>query len=121
MHFRSEGKKPVRPEGEWLERLEHVLSGAAKRRMIADLPVGVLLSGGLDSSLLVALVAFAEQADAEVLLVAPNIEGLIVNRFARCIKYCDHSRNNVADVDDGTPRRAVALYVNPARGERRRY
>ena len=42
-----------------LERLTH----AVKRRMIADVPVGVLLSGGLDSSLLVALLAQEGQQD----------------------------------------------------------
>src|SRR3981189_2660557 len=35
---------------------------AAERPRIADLPVGVLLSGGLDSSLVVALLAEAGQA-----------------------------------------------------------
>ena len=43
-------------EGEWVERIHESLKTAVKRRNnIADVPVGVLLSGGLDSSLLVAL------------------------------------------------------------------
>ena len=36
---------------------------AVKRRLIADVPVGVLLSGGLDSSLIVGLLAEAGQRD----------------------------------------------------------
>jgi len=45
-------------EAEWRERIEHALMTAVKRRLdIADVPVGVLLSGGLDSSLLVGLLA----------------------------------------------------------------
>ncbi|NIP72249.1 MAG: N-acetylglutaminylglutamine amidotransferase [Gammaproteobacteria bacterium] len=47
-------------EGEWVEAVHGALGEAVRRRKtIADVPVGVLLSGGLDSSLLVALLAEA--------------------------------------------------------------
>jgi len=47
-----------RSESEWLELIHQSLREAVrKRNQIADVPVGVLLSGGLDSSLLVALLA----------------------------------------------------------------
>jgi asparagine synthase (glutamine-hydrolysing) len=42
---------------EWQERVTDALRRAVQRRMVADVPVGVLLSGGLDSSLVVALLA----------------------------------------------------------------
>lgn len=44
-------------EAEWRERVLDMLALAVERRRIADVPTGVLLSGGLDSSLLVALLA----------------------------------------------------------------
>ena len=48
----------VRTETEWTEAVHTALRLAVRRRLdIADVPVGVLLSGGLDSSLLVALLA----------------------------------------------------------------
>jgi asparagine synthase (glutamine-hydrolysing) len=59
-YWRLEATRPGRPltDGEWLEAIHGTLREAVKRRNeVADVPVGVLLSGGLDSSLLVALLA----------------------------------------------------------------
>ena len=47
---------------EWQDRLFDKLKLAVKRRMVADVPTGVLLSGGLDSSLIVGLLATSGQA-----------------------------------------------------------
>ncbi len=45
-------------EAEWTQAVHDALRSAVKKRNdVADVPVGVLLSGGLDSSLLVALLA----------------------------------------------------------------
>ncbi|WP_018654412.1 N-acetylglutaminylglutamine amidotransferase [Actinomadura flavalba] len=48
---------------DWAEALLDALRTAVDRRMVADVPVGVLLSGGLDSSFIVALLAEAGQRD----------------------------------------------------------
>ena len=44
-------------EQDWVEAVTEALTLAVERRLVADVPVGVLLSGGLDSSLVVALLA----------------------------------------------------------------
>ena len=65
-YWRFPATRPERPmsDGDWLEAIHDSLRMAVKKRNeIADVPVGVLLSGGLDSSLLVALLAEAGVAD----------------------------------------------------------
>ncbi len=42
---------------ELLDELQATLSSAVKRQLVADVPIGVLLSGGVDSSLVTALTA----------------------------------------------------------------
>lgn len=46
---------PIEDEGEALERLEQALAVAIKGQAVADVPVGAFLSGGIDSSSVVAL------------------------------------------------------------------
>jgi asparagine synthase (glutamine-hydrolysing) len=49
----------VLPEEEWLERVRQTVGAAVRRRLIADVPLGALLSGGIDSSIVVAEMARA--------------------------------------------------------------
>ncbi len=67
--------RPLQPrsEDEWVEAIHAALGKAVRRRLeIADVPVGVLLSGGLDSSLLVALLA--EQGVEDILTFSVGFE-----------------------------------------------
>ncbi|HEY2138206.1 MAG TPA: N-acetylglutaminylglutamine amidotransferase [Xanthobacteraceae bacterium] len=52
-------------EADWREAVLAAFKTAVERRRVADVPVGVLLSGGLDSSLVVALLAEAGHKDLE--------------------------------------------------------
>jgi asparagine synthase (glutamine-hydrolysing) len=47
---------PEQPEIYYLEKLDELLQQSIKYRLIADVPVGFYLSGGLDSSLIAALI-----------------------------------------------------------------
>ncbi len=60
VYWTLDATRPETPlsEAEWLAATREQLSESVKRRLqAADVPVGVLLSGGLDSSLLVGLLA----------------------------------------------------------------
>jgi asparagine synthase (glutamine-hydrolysing) len=55
--FQRDPAKASWSTGDWEAALMDALRIAVKRRMVADVPVGVLLSGGIDSSIVVALLA----------------------------------------------------------------
>jgi len=50
-------KIPKNPEEEWGEHLLDLLEKAVKRRLMSDVPIGVFLSGGIDSSSITAFAA----------------------------------------------------------------
>jgi len=50
---------------EWEEAVLEALRVAVERRMVSDVPVGVLLSGGIDSSIIVGLLAEMGQPDLQ--------------------------------------------------------
>jgi asparagine synthase (glutamine-hydrolysing) len=60
--FTRSPEDAARPAREWAEMVLDSLRTAVRRRMVADVPVGVLLSGGVDSSLIVGLLAEEGQA-----------------------------------------------------------
>jgi asparagine synthase (glutamine-hydrolysing) len=76
-YWELQAKRPAEPvaEEEWIERVHMSLRRAVESRgRVADVPVGVLLSGGLDSSLLVALLA--ESGMRDLLTFSIGFEGV---------------------------------------------
>lgn len=67
----------------WKERVLETLRKSVKRRLAADVPVGVLLSGGLDSSLLVGLLAELGQQEIRTFSIGfDSVNGEEGNEFA---------------------------------------
>ncbi len=63
-HLQATRPDEPKSEQEWIQLIHDALRKAVERRLsVADVPVGVLLSGGLDSSLLVGLLAEAGVKD----------------------------------------------------------
>jgi asparagine synthase (glutamine-hydrolysing) len=58
LHFDEE----QRSEAEWREQVQEALLDSVRRHLVADRPVGIFLSGGIDSSATVALARHVEHA-----------------------------------------------------------
>jgi asparagine synthase (glutamine-hydrolysing) len=57
-YWRAEAHpEPGVSDEEWLDRVRETVAAAVRQRLAADVPLGVLLSGGIDSSIVVALTA----------------------------------------------------------------
>jgi asparagine synthase (glutamine-hydrolysing) len=58
-YWSLEPRREELDDGEWLERVQETVGGAVRRRLVSDVPLGALLSGGIDSSIVVAEMAKA--------------------------------------------------------------
>jgi asparagine synthase (glutamine-hydrolysing) len=68
---------------EWRERLAAALSEAVRSQLVADVPLGVLLSGGLDSSAVTALAAMHSSAPLKTFTVSFAEGGWDESAYAR--------------------------------------
>jgi asparagine synthase (glutamine-hydrolysing) len=72
---------PQLAEQDYVEELRRLLRQSVARRLVADVPVGVFLSGGLDSSLTVALMA--EQRSQPIRTYTIGLQGDPANECAQ--------------------------------------
>ena len=63
LSFETDAEEARYELGDWVRLLGDALGLAVRRRLVADVPVGVLLSGGVDSSLVVGLLADNGQSE----------------------------------------------------------
>jgi asparagine synthase (glutamine-hydrolysing) len=72
-------------ETEWLERVRTTVAEAVRKRLVADVPLGALLSGGIDSSIVVALMAQASSRPVRTFTVGFSEERYDERAYARAV------------------------------------
>ncbi|KAA0972514.1 N-acetylglutaminylglutamine amidotransferase [Aureimonas fodinaquatilis] len=76
---------------DWRDAVLESLRAAVARRMVADVPVGVLLSGGVDSSLIVGLLAEAGQSGLNTFSIGfEDANGECGNEFVYSDRIASH-------------------------------
>ncbi len=86
-------------EGEALERVREEVGAAVRRRLVADVPVGALLSGGIDSSIVVAAMAQASPAPVATFTVGFPDARYDERRFARVVAEQYGTRHEELEID----------------------
>ncbi len=72
-------------ERELIDQLETLLCDAVRRRMIADVPLGAFLSGGIDSSIVVALMQATNSGTVRTYTVGFDVGGFDEARHAAAV------------------------------------
>ncbi len=84
MEIFEESRAPLTEEA-YIDELEDIMIDAFKKRLIADVPVGVFLSGGVDSSLVTAILAKHSGADIKTFTIGFNEKNYDESPWARMI------------------------------------
>jgi asparagine synthase (glutamine-hydrolysing) len=88
-------------EEEFLEELERRLAEAVRIRLISDVPLGALLSGGVDSSIVVALMARASGSPVKTFSIGFRNQHFDETRYARLVagKFGTDHHEMIVDPD----------------------
>lgn len=101
---------------EWLERVRTEVAEAVRKRLVADVPLGALLSGGIDSSIVVALMAQASSEPVRTFTVGFEDERYDERAYARAVaeRYGTvHEELEIVNDVAGTLSRLAATYDEP--------
>ncbi len=79
------GTRSPMSEGECLEELAQQLEEAVRIRLISDVPLGALLSGGVDSSIIVALMARVSSGKVKTFSIGFRAEQFNESEYARLV------------------------------------
>jgi asparagine synthase (glutamine-hydrolysing) len=115
-YWRLEPATASTREEEWLERVRATVSDAVRKRLVADVPLGALLSGGIDSSIVVALMAEASSHPVRTFTVGFSDARYDERAYARAVaeRYGTvHEELTVEEDVAATLPRLAAAYDEP--------
>ena len=93
---------PIEGEGEAVAKLGQVLGRAVKRQMISDVPLGAFLSGGVDSSAIVALMQAQSPRQVQTFTIGFDKAAFDESPHAAAVARhlgTDHTKLRVTDAD----------------------
>jgi asparagine synthase (glutamine-hydrolysing) len=84
------------------EELRALIKDAVRLRMVSDVPLGAFLSGGVDSSAVVAMMAELSNAPVETCSIGFDVKALDETGYARMIaeKFATKHRERIVNPDD---------------------
>jgi asparagine synthase (glutamine-hydrolysing) len=103
-------------EAEWLDRVRTTVAEAVRKRLVADVPLGALLSGGIDSSIVVALMAKASSEPVRTFTVGFFDERYDERAQARVVAQRYGTTHEELELDEdvaATLPRLAAAYDEP--------
>jgi asparagine synthase (glutamine-hydrolysing) len=95
--------KPASDESSrgWVERVREEVTAAVQRRLVADVPLGALLSGGIDSSIVVAAMAQASAEPVRTFTVGFPDARYDERAFARAVAERYATNHTEIEIDPG--------------------
>jgi asparagine synthase (glutamine-hydrolysing) len=103
-------------DDEWLDRVRTAVDAAVRKRLVADVPLGALLSGGIDSSVVVALMAQASAEPVRTFTVGFSDERYDERAHARAVAQhfgTVHEELEIVEDVAATLPRLTAAYDEP--------
>ncbi len=98
-YWRLESQPVERSDEEWLEQVRATVGAAVRRRLIADVPLGALLSGGIDSSVVVALMAHASSEPVRTFTIGFPDARYDEREYARAVAERYGTRHDELEVE----------------------
>jgi asparagine synthase (glutamine-hydrolysing) len=104
-------------EGDAVDRLDALLRRSVRRRLIADVPVGAFLSGGIDSSTIVAIAREESSGPVRTFTIGSTHAGYDESQAARQVAHhlgTDHTEQIVSGADAlAVVDRLASIYDEP--------